>query len=93
MSEPKMQHTLPEVHPPDVCKDCGTVKACPLCNEGICVLCGFPLHGTLGCDPKPLAFTGRCCHQCDVEKVMPTRGGLIGYQATVFARNYREYLP
>lgn len=73
-----------------MCKECGTDRVCPLCDERICVLCGSPLLGSFGCEPWPLAFTGRCCHQCDIEKVMPARGGLAGFSAGEFTRHYKE---
>ena len=73
-----------------MCKECGTDRVCPLCDERICVLCGSPLLGSFGCEPWPLAFTGRCCHQCDIEKVMSARGGLTEWGAEQFARHYKK---
>jgi hypothetical protein len=73
-----------------MCKECGTDRACPLCDERICVLCGSPLLGSFGCEPWPLAYTGRSCHQCDIEKVLPARGGLVGFCAEEFTRHYKE---
>ena len=84
--------SVSEYRPDHICKDCGTEKACPLCDERYCVLCGSPLLGSFGCDPRPLAYTGRCCHDCDSRRVMPVRGGLTGITACTFSATYRQSL-
>jgi hypothetical protein len=70
------------VAPGHICKECGSDK--------ICVLCGRTIRYEDGCNPEPLAYTGRCCGSCDIEKVIPARGGLRGEAAAEFARKYRE---
>ena len=75
-----------------ICKECGTDRVCPLCDERICVLCGSPLLGSYGLDPRPLAYTGRCCHSCDTRRLLPFRGGLRGTPAMEFSACYAESL-
>ena len=38
----------------------------------ICVLCGEPYQG-YGNNPWPMANAGRCCDQCNLDKVLPAR--------------------
>ena len=92
MSGPHTPAPGEETRPAHLCKECGTERACPLCDERICVLCGSPLLGSFGCDPRPLAFTGRCCHSCDIRRLLPFRGGLRGTPAMEFSARYAESL-
>jgi len=49
-----------------------------------CVLCGEPIDNntdTIGHNPWPLKNTGRCCGNCNREKVIPSR---------IAARDYGE---
>lgn len=43
----------------------------PITDE-ICCLCGKRIEGQ-GNNPYPLKRTGRCCDECNIEKVIPAR--------------------
>lgn len=38
----------------------------------ICCLCGIKFRGWDN-NPEPLAFTGECCDDCNLNKVVPAR--------------------
>ena len=41
-----------------------------------CVICGKPFYG-FGNNPAPVKNTGRCCDDCDLLVVIPTRIKLV----------------
>jgi hypothetical protein len=60
----------------------------------LCVLCGEELQDfgnyQEGNNPSPLAYIGRCCDECDLEKVLPARCNLLGEAGEQLARDYQE---
>ena len=79
---PKKQHT-PPAPLREVC-DC----------EKVCVLCGVDIapEERRGCNPWPVAHTGRCCYDFDKGKVLPARMGINGPAAVAFGKKRKKRL-
>ena len=45
-------------------------------NAQKCCICKKPFFG-LGNNPNPIKTKGKCCNKCNIDKVLPTRLGLL----------------